>query len=68
MILQHNPIYFAPGGARFLTRNEESSGVLDASAILGPGWLLMAVQAHFGADPEVFEGGQYLAVFDPGGK
>jgi hypothetical protein len=68
MILQHNPIYFAPGAARFLTRNEESSGVLDASAILGPGWLLMAVQAHFRADTELFEGGQLLAVFDPAAK
>jgi len=68
MILQHNPIYFAPGAARFLTRNEASSGVLDASAILGRGWLLMALQPHFRADTELFEGGQLLAVFDPAAK
>ena len=69
LIAQHNPALFTPGAAGFLTRDEESSGIIDASEILGAGWLLVDVQAHFtNADPELVEGGQFLAVFDPAGK
>ena len=68
MVMQHNPFYFAPGAPQFLTKDEESSGVIDASAILGPGWFLIDVQAHYALDAELFEGGQYLAFFDPAAK
>jgi secreted PhoX family phosphatase len=68
-ILQHNPAYFTPGAPQFITRDEESSGVIDASAILGAGWFLLDVQAHRAAmDPELYEGGQYLAFFDPAAR
>src|SRR5918992_782230 len=45
-VAHHNPVFFAPGGASFLTQNEESSGIIDAASILGPGWFLLDVQAH----------------------
>jgi hypothetical protein len=67
-VAQHNPFYFAPGAPQFLTRDEESSGVIDVSDILGPGWYLMDVQAHYATDVELVEGGQLLAVFDPAAK
>jgi hypothetical protein len=69
MVMQSNPVYFAPGAPQFLTKDEEASGVIDASAILGPGWFLIDVQAHFvSPDAELVEGGQYLAFFDPAAK
>src|SRR6185436_16135797 len=35
VIAQHDPNRFAPGASGFLTRDEESSGIIDVSAILG---------------------------------
>lgn len=41
----------------------ETSGIIDAEDILGPGWWLFDVQAHYNlADPELVQGGQLLAV------
>jgi hypothetical protein len=66
-VSEHNPKFF--GGTsgtnpNFLTADEESSGVIDASAFLGDGWFLLVVQNHkASADPELFEGGQLLALF-----
>jgi hypothetical protein len=54
-----------------LTQDEESSGVIDVSAILGSGWYLLDVQAHYNpdpSDPELVEGGQLLAMHIPPGK
>lgn len=67
LVAQHNPKFFQPGGADFLTNDEESSGVIDASRILGPGWFLMTVQNHkASADAELVEGGQFVALYiDP---
>ena len=66
MIAQHNPDFFQPGGVNFLTNDEESTGIIDASDLLGAGWFLTAVQNHkASSDAEIFEGGQYLAFFDP---
>jgi hypothetical protein len=66
MIMQHNPDFFGPGGVNFLTNDEESSGVIDAADLLGPGWFLIDVQNHkASADAELVEGGQYLTFFDP---
>jgi hypothetical protein len=66
MVAQHNLALFTPGAAQFLTRDEESSGIIDASDVIGPGWFLLDVQAHFASpDAELFEGGQLLAMFDP---
>ncbi|HEX5657331.1 MAG TPA: hypothetical protein VFX59_09050, partial [Polyangiales bacterium] len=61
---------FTAGAPNFITQDEESSGILDATALLGPGWFLIDVQAHPtpGAtiDPELVEQGQLLAIYDPG--
>jgi hypothetical protein len=32
--------------ANYLTRDEESSGLIDASALIGPGWFLLNAQVH----------------------
>ena len=65
----HNEKFFKPGAANFLTQDEESSGVIDASEILGDGWFLLDVQAHqniASTDPELVERGQLLALYiDP---
>ncbi|CAM3461701.1 5'-nucleotidase C-terminal domain-containing protein [Hydrogenibacillus schlegelii] len=65
-VARHDPRRFAPGGEKFLTNDEESSGIIDVSDILGEGWYLLDVQAHFThTDPELVEGGQLLAMYVP---
>jgi len=66
IIAEHDPARFLTGGANFLTQDEEASGVIDARDFLGNGWLLLDVQAHFtNPDPELVEGGQLIALFNP---
>jgi hypothetical protein len=63
---QHDPNRFVVGAPAFLTQDEEASGIIDASDLLGAGWWLVDVQAHYNpGDVELFEGGQYVAIFDP---
>lgn len=59
--------YFQPGldPARFKTRDEEGSGIIDASHILGAGWLLSVVQSHNGLGGELVQDGQIFAIYDP---
>jgi len=66
-IAQHDPGFFGvPAGPEFLTRDEESSGIIDAKDLLGDGWFLLDVQAHYGIPGELVEGGQLLAMYvDP---
>lgn len=65
-VAHHDPDRFAPGGSKFLTNDEESSGIIDAEKVLGKGWYLFNVQAHYThPDPELVEGGQLLALFVP---
>jgi hypothetical protein len=67
-VAHHDRALFEPGGARFLTQDEESSGIIDAESILGEGWFLLDVQAAtlMEADPELVAGGQLLAMYvDP---
>jgi hypothetical protein len=65
-IAAHHPKYFAPGSAALLTVDEEPSGVIDAAGILGDGWFLVAVQAHYDiGDPELVQGGQLVALYVP---
>ncbi|MCH8805979.1 MAG: hypothetical protein IH986_07815 [Planctomycetes bacterium] len=65
-VAEHDFEIFHPNGSRFLTTNEESSGIIDARGILGDGWFLCDVQAHVSAgDPELVERGQLLALFIP---
>lgn len=49
------------------TIDEESSGIIDMEDILGPGWFLFDAQAHYttGVAPELVEGGQLLALYNP---
>jgi hypothetical protein len=72
MVAQHDPNRFVLGADDFLTQDEESSGVIDVSNILGDGWFLGDVQVHNGAayqsDPELTEGGQLLALHVPAGR
>ena len=64
-VAEHNPRFFdpsVPNNPSFITQDEESSGIIDASDILGRGWFLLDVQAHkLSTDPELVEGGQLLA-------
>jgi hypothetical protein len=46
----------------FITKDEESSGIIDASEILGPGWYLFDVQVHRSLGGELVEGGQLVAM------
>jgi hypothetical protein len=63
IVAQHDPVRFAPGAPDFLTRDEESSGILPMDDILGEGWYLLDVQAHYSAgDTELVEGGQLLGL------
>jgi len=69
-VAHHNPAFFdssIPNNPAFITQDEESSGIIDAADILGPGWFLLDVQAHKAStDTELVEGGQLLALFiDP---
>ncbi len=65
-ILQHDPALFTPGAPGFLTRDEEASGVIDASDLLGDGWFLMSDQVHRALPGELIDDGQFVAVYDPG--
>jgi len=57
---------FGPGAPGLLTRDEESSGIIDAGGLLGDGWFLLDAQAHYGIPGELVEGGQLLAMYiDP---
>jgi hypothetical protein len=65
-VAQHDPARFTPGAAGFLTRDEEASGIIDASDLLGDGHYLLDVQAHYGIAGELVEGGQFLSIYiDP---
>jgi secreted PhoX family phosphatase len=67
-IAQHDPERFAPGAAGFLTRDEESSGVIPVP-FLGEGKYLLDVQAHYSTgDPATVEGGQLLVLHIPPAK
>ena len=71
-VAQHNPEFFDPtilNNSKFITQDEESSGLIDAEHVLGRGWFFLDVQAHKlspDTDPELVEGGQLLAMYvDP---
>lgn len=70
MVAQHDPQRFDPAvAAPLLTMDEESSGVIDVSAILGNGWYLLDVQGHYNiGDTELVEGGQLLLMRIPPGR
>ncbi len=57
---------FIAAAPNFLTQDEEASGIVDARTIIGPGWYVFDIQAHYGNTTELVEGGQILAAFVPG--
>ncbi len=61
----HDSTRFLTGGSRFLTQDEEASGVLDMETILGPGKFIFVDQAHYATTTELVEGGQLLVGFNP---
>lgn len=66
-LAQHNPALFTnpyvAGSNSLPTQDEESSGVIDVSSILGEGTYLLDVQAHYpNANPALVEGGQLLLM------
>ena len=63
-VAEHDPNRFTPGAPGFLTKDEESSGVIPAP-FLGQGWHLLDVQAHYTLPGELVQGGQLLAVKIP---
>ena len=68
-VAEHDPALFTPGSPGFITQDEETSGVIDMSNILGNGWYLLDDQVHASAnDPELVERGQFLAMHIPPGK
>jgi hypothetical protein len=61
ILAQHDPARFTAGGAQFLTIDEEASGVVDISDILGNAGehvYLIDTQAHNPLGGELVEGGQ----------
>src|SRR6266487_895613 len=66
-VAAHDPNRFAVGAPGFLTKDEETSGVIPAP-FLGAGWYLLDVQAHYPISGELVQGGQLLAVHIPPGK
>ncbi len=63
--------FFSTFGSATLTLDEESCGIIDATAVLGAGWFLANVQAHYAFPDNPFnpigfvEGGQLLALYVP---
>ena len=61
-----NPRFFSPSSPFFLGGiNEESSGIIDMTEILGPGFYLTDVMTKVASDAEVVEGGQLQILFVP---
>jgi hypothetical protein len=67
-VAHHDPARFAPPIPAPFTQDEESSGVIDVSTILGSGWYLLDVQAHYPNGAELVGGGQLLAMHIPPGN
>lgn len=61
----HDSARFLSTGTKFITTDEEASGILDVQEILGAGMFLTADQVHKSVGGELAEGGQLLAVFNP---
>jgi hypothetical protein len=67
-IAEADPDRFTPGASGFLTKDEESSGIIPAP-FLGAGAYLLDVQSHnASSDPELVQGGQLLELRIPAGK
>jgi hypothetical protein len=66
VVAEFDPALFRTGGAGFLTQDEESSGIIDGSRVLGKGWFLFDAQVHKASpDPAKVELGQLMALHVP---
>jgi uncharacterized protein DUF839 len=76
LLAKHDPVRFGdsdrPPVAPPATVDEESSGIIPAFDLIGPGWFLLDVQAHTAPrppytalQPELVADGQYLAMYVP---
>jgi hypothetical protein len=66
-IASHDPARFLSGNPGFLTQDEESSGMLDITDILGNAGenvYLFDVQAHYAQPGQLVEGGQLLVMHE----
>jgi hypothetical protein len=63
VLAQFDPARFAPGAPGFITADEESSGVIDASRFLGKGSFLFDAQVHNAhPDADKVEMGQLMTL------
>jgi hypothetical protein len=63
----HDTDRFTSGGSSFLTQDEESSGIIDVTGILGNAGeqvFLLGVQAHYSLPGELVQGGQLLLMHE----
>jgi RTX calcium-binding nonapeptide repeat (4 copies) len=66
VLAQHDPDRFVFGATNFLTQDEESSGIIDVTDILGSAGqnaFLFDVQAHYSITGELVEGGQLAVMY-----
>ena len=62
-LARHSANLFLSSSAGYIgTQDEETSGVIDVSKILGPGSYLMSDQVHKSADTELVESGQLILM------
>jgi hypothetical protein len=67
-IAKHDPARFGDIGVNATApynNDEESSGIIDVSEILGDGMFLLDDQAHYNITGELVQGGQLLAMYVP---
>jgi Bacterial protein of unknown function (DUF839) len=63
VVARFNPDQFRSGGPGFITEDEETSGIIDASSVLGKGWFLFDAQVHKASgNPATVELGQLIAM------
>jgi len=67
----HDPSKFMTGGSNFIGQGEESSGIIDVTALFDPlgirnqTFLLLTTQAHNALGGELVEGGQLMLMIVP---
>jgi hypothetical protein len=63
VVAEFDPDLFAEGSPNLITIDEETSGIIDASDLIGRGWFLFDAQVHEASpNPENVELGQLMAM------
>jgi hypothetical protein len=52
VVATFDPKQFTPGEPKFITNDEESSGIIDARSVLGRGWYIFDAQVHKAISPD----------------